>query len=87
MYESLNIPARQLLRAIYRDFSRWGTSFVFIGILKSTLGFALIAFILTLIVKLFTSLDLMLWQGPVYWGICGAIGGLLWGIAVVPDIG
>jgi len=69
MYESLNIPARQLLRAIDRNFSRWGTSFVFISILKSALGFAIMAFILTLIVKLFTSLDLMLWQGPVYWGI------------------
>ena len=87
MYEFLNMSARQLLRAIDRDFSRRGTNFVFIGILKSALGLALMAFVFNIVVKLFASLDLMLWQGPVYWGICGAILGLFLGIAVVTDIG
>lgn len=83
MYEEFgDIQARQLLRAINRNFGKWGFCFIFMGILRSALSYAIVAFVTTLSGKLFTATELSLSRSLMYWGIVGAIGGLIWGIAV-----
>jgi len=73
---------KQLLRKINNNFNTWVLYFISEGGIHGAIGCAIVSFTLALVGKLLTTTEVSLMQCIIFWGICGGIGGMLWGSLV-----